>query len=149
MDSPRSQVSNMDSCDDFSDDHDDGDVQDLEDQIKFIDSNIKEFTDAIKAYKEERRDLMHKLVIKQYTRDEIINLTQCKTVTRIENCEVVIYNSHVHFESYYWLPKFIILIKAKIPVASAFLQEHDIPTIKEKRNWSLLKEFVTFELFDL
>lgn len=140
MDSPRSQVSNMDE---------DDDMDELLDQIQFIDSNIKEHSDAIKAYKEERRDLMFKVVTRQYTKDQIVDLTQSDTVTRIENCEVVIYNSHVHFESYYWLPKFIILIKAKIPVASAFLQEHDIPTTKEKRNWSLLKEFVTFELFDL
>lgn len=124
------------------------DLNDLSDQVSFIDGRIQELYSAIAEYEKERRNVMHKIVSIQYTRDDIIALTQSSQVKHVENCEVLVYNGYVQFESYYWLPNFKLLIKAKIPVTHQFLQNHDIPSHKEHRNWPLLSEFVTFELFE-
>lgn len=144
IESPLSQL--------LDDDDDDAyDTQELLDQIKFIDETIKEYDDAIKGHKEQRRDLMAKFrsVTMQFTKDQIVDLTESKSVTLIENFEVVIYDAHVHFESYYHVPQFKILLTAKIPVGHAFLRDRDIPPSNKPRNWMLLKDFVTYELFDL
>lgn len=116
-------------------------LDDLINQVEYIDIYIK-------GYKDERRRLMDQIVHLQYTKDQIIGLTQSNLVKTIENSEVTISYGHICFESYYTLPNFKLLIKAKIPLTHPFLQDHDIETSREHRNWPLLTEFVTFELFD-
>ena len=144
LESPHSQTSTAPD-----EEEEEESLEELMDLLSFVDGNIEEHRAAIESYKQDRRNVMLKIVTKIHTREDIIAMTQSQKVTKIENTEVIIYDGHVHFDSYYWLPQFKILIKAKIPIGHSFLTENDIPATNERRDWLLLKDFVTFELFDL